>query len=66
LKGHTQPVQSVAYTPDGRFIVSGSEDKDIRIWDVGTGETVGAPLAPSDQGVWELAISPDGKKIVSA
>ncbi|KAH7925656.1 WD40 repeat-like protein [Leucogyrophana mollusca] len=66
LKGHTRTVQSVAYTPDGRFIVSGSEDKDIRIWDVATGESVGTPLEPNNQGIWELAISPDGKKIVSA
>ncbi|KAH7930833.1 WD40 repeat-like protein [Leucogyrophana mollusca] len=65
LKSHTQSVQSVAYTPDGRFIVSGSGDKDIRIWDAETGETVGAPLGPNDRGIWELTISPDGKIIVS-
>ncbi|KAH7930174.1 WD40 repeat-like protein [Leucogyrophana mollusca] len=65
LKGHAPPVQSVAYTPDGRFIVSGSGDKSIHIWEVATGETVGAPLEPNDQEIWELAISPDGKKIVS-
>jgi WD40 repeat protein len=38
LQGHTGWVCSVALSPDGKHIVSGSEDKAIRIWDVETGE----------------------------
>ncbi|KAJ7102047.1 WD40-repeat-containing domain protein, partial [Mycena epipterygia] len=33
LKGHTDWVQSVAFSPDGAQIVSGSADRTIRIWD---------------------------------
>ncbi|KAG9048716.1 hypothetical protein FS842_000316 [Serendipita sp. 407] len=37
LKGHTDPICRIAYSPDGRHIASGSSDKIIRIWDVTTG-----------------------------
>ena len=40
LQGHTEGVMSVAFSPDGRFAISGSRDKTIRIWDLGTGEEV--------------------------
>ena len=38
LVGHTRWVRSVCYSPDGQFIVSGSDDKSIKIWDVKTGQ----------------------------
>jgi WD40 repeat protein len=44
LKGHTSYVKSVAYSPDGRHIISGSDDMTIRIWDAETGAPVGRPL----------------------
>jgi len=33
LKGHRGPVLSVAFTSDGRRLVSGSDDETVRIWD---------------------------------
>jgi WD40 repeat protein len=33
---HSQPVMSVAFSPDGATIVSGSWDKTIKVWDAGT------------------------------
>lgn len=36
LKGHNRWVASVAYSPDGQHIVSSSEDKTLRVWDVST------------------------------
>ena len=40
LTKHTEPVYSVAYSPCGRFIASGSFDKFVYIWDVQTGRLV--------------------------
>ncbi|KIM53042.1 hypothetical protein SCLCIDRAFT_1223218 [Scleroderma citrinum Foug A] len=44
LQGHTLQVNSVAFSPDGRYIVSGSEDRTIQLWDAQTGGQVGNPL----------------------
>jgi WD40 repeat protein len=44
LKGHTGGVNSVAFSPDGAHIVSGSSDKTIRIWDAATGKVVAGPF----------------------
>ena len=35
LKGHTRGVNSVAVTPDGRSAVSASDDKTLKVWDLG-------------------------------
>ena len=40
LTGHSRDVTSVAYSPDGKHIVSGSEDKTVKIWDSSTGKEV--------------------------
>ena len=38
--GHSREVNSVAYSPDGRHIVSGSGDRTVKIWDAQGGEEV--------------------------
>ena len=40
LTGHSNSVNSVAYSPDGKHIVSGSGDRTVRIWDAATGKEV--------------------------
>ena len=65
LQGHTDSVSSVAFSPDGRHIVSGSFDKTIRVWDVQTGGQVGNPLQGHTSSVNSVAFSPDGRHIVS-
>ena len=40
VSGHTATVYEVAFSPDGKSIVSGSEDALVKIWDVETGTEV--------------------------
>ena len=65
LQGHTAGVLSVAFSPDGRHIVSGSSDKTIRVWDAQTGDQVGNPLQGHTDWIRSVAFSPDGRHIVS-
>ena len=44
LDGHTDYVKSVAFSPGGTRVVSGSDDKTVRIWDAASGECVVGPL----------------------
>ncbi|KAF5393606.1 hypothetical protein D9757_000021 [Collybiopsis confluens] len=65
LEGHTQWVNSVAFSPNGMKIVSGSDDNTVRIWNAQTGEEEGKPLEGHTSWVTSVAFSPDGMKIVS-
>ncbi|KAF5314805.1 hypothetical protein D9758_018578 [Tetrapyrgos nigripes] len=65
LEGHTDWVKSVAFSPDGRHVVSGSADRTIRIWDTQTCQQVGEPLEGHIDWVWSVAFSPDGRHVVS-
>src|SRR6516162_4943192 len=64
LKGHTEVVTSVAYSPDGKTLASGSRDKTIKLWEVATGKEQ-ATLKGHTGEVWSVAYSPDGKTLAS-
>src|SRR6266702_1833751 len=63
--GHTSPVLSVAFSPDGQRIVSSSSDETIRVWNSTTGETAAGPFTGHTDWVRSVAFSPDGQRIVS-
>ena len=62
--GHTGSVNALALSPDGRFLVSGSEDVTLKIWDTATGNVL-RTLSGHDQPVLAAAISPDGRQVAS-
>jgi len=66
LEGHNNWVLSVAFSPDGRRLVSGSADTKLILWDVTAGEAIGAPLSGHTSSVQSVAFSPDGTLIASA
>ncbi|MDV2997331.1 MAG: Tol-Pal system protein TolB [Chroococcidiopsis sp. SAG 2025] len=57
-------VRSVAYSPDGKTIASGSRDNTIKLWDVARGNQI-TTLSGHGGSVTSLAYSPDGKTIAS-
>ena len=63
--GHTNHVRCVGFSPDGRYIVSGSSDQTIRMWNAKTGSAVGRPLEGHTDSVSCVAYSPDGRYIIS-
>jgi len=65
LLGHTARVTSVAFSPDGKTLASGSSDHTVRLWDVATGRQIGRPLAGHLGAVSSVAFSPDGKTLAS-
>jgi WD40 repeat protein len=64
FRGHEDHIRAVAVFPDERRMVTGSEDKTLRLWDLKTGVMLKKMVGHSCR-VWRLAVSQDGKLIAS-
>jgi WD40 repeat protein len=65
LTGHSRSVNSVAISPDGRLLASGSADKTVKLWNTGTGEHLLTFTGHTDD-VNCVSFSPDGRILASA
>ncbi|MFM6267558.1 MAG: WD40 repeat domain-containing protein, partial [Dolichospermum sp.] len=61
FEGHNNSVNAIAVTPDGKTVISGSDDKTIKTWDLTTGNKVATFTGESPI----LAVASDGLTIVA-
>lgn len=64
LKGHADPVYSVAFSPNGLYIASGSFDRSVRVWSVASGQLV--KTYSGDGGVFEVSWNAKGTKVAAS
>jgi WD40 repeat protein len=63
--GHTDAVNTIAFSPDGKMLASGDCVGAIRLWDTATGKEL-ATFNHEPRRAWSLAFSPDGKTLASS
>jgi WD40 repeat protein len=64
LQGHTQTVVNAVFSPDGRHVLSGSDDRSMRLWETSSGQ-LRRSFQGHESGVKSVAFSPDGRFALS-
>jgi len=62
--GHTDSVTAAAFSPDGKLVLSGGDDRTLRLWDAGTAKEIQV-FSGHEGGVKSVAFAPDGKRVLS-
>jgi len=65
LNGHGDYIRSISYFPDGQRMISGSQDKTTRQWDLKTGKEIEGARDVCECEVWAVAVSQDGRWVVT-
>jgi WD40 repeat protein len=65
IKATDSHESNIAFSPDGRYLASGSEFGGITVWEVSSGQPSGMPLPGHERQVSSLAFAPDGKTLIS-
>jgi tetratricopeptide (TPR) repeat protein len=64
FKGHTDRVLSIAFSPDGKTLATGSEDETVKLWNIFTGQEL-LTLQANIGSVRSVGFAPDGKTLVT-
>ena len=65
FKRHTNEINSISFSPDGRSLVSGSDDRSVRIWNIRDGSSKKLPASLDASWFSSIAFSPDGRYIAA-
>lgn len=64
IQGHTGPVYSAVFSPDGKQVLTCSADKTVRLWDLDTGKEI-RRFRGHGNNVFRAVFSPDGARVLS-